>query len=102
MKPLFKTVFIIYLLVLSWLVFFKFSYDIVSVIMHHQTRSLDLIPFSGAEGGWKTMLANVIVFIPFGLLLSVNFKRISLWRKLIFVCLSVSPLKRFNMYLPLE
>lgn len=31
------------------------------------------------------MIANFVVFVPLGLLLGVNFKRINIWRKLAFV-----------------
>ena len=79
MKPLPKIVFILYLVVLAWLVLFKFSFDIPMVLSHNM-RSLNFIPFVGNNPG--EMLDNLIVFIPFGILLSANFKQISLWQKL--------------------
>jgi glycopeptide antibiotics resistance protein len=82
MKLLSKTVFIVYILVLLWLVLFKFSYDIASVVLDHQTRSLHLIPFTSPL---KEAVDNLIIFIPFGLLLSVNLPQITLWQKLAFV-----------------
>lgn len=86
MKPLSKILLIAYLLILSWLVLFKFSFDLFSVIVDHQTRGLNLIPFAGlSRGTLREMIDNFVVFIPFGLLLGVNFKRISFWRKLAFV-----------------
>jgi len=73
----------LYLLVLIWLVLFKFSYDISSVLLDHQTRSLNLIPFVDAlRGSFREMIDNLVIFIPFGLLLSVNLKRATFWRKL--------------------
>ena len=82
-KYLSKTALILYVSALLWLVFFKFSYDILSVLAHYQSRSLNLIPFAGlASGGMREMIENFVVFIPFGLLLSVNFKRITFGRKL--------------------
>lgn len=80
MKSFSKTVFVAYLLILSWLVLFKFSYDILSVIATFHMRSLNLVPFFG--NGRQEMFENLIVFIPFGLLLSVNFKRMTLRQKL--------------------
>jgi len=80
MKSFQKTIFIAYLTILSWLVLFKFSYDILSVIATFHTRSLNLVPFVASSK--RDMLENLIVFIPFGLLLSTNCKRITLWHKL--------------------
>ena len=75
MKVLSRTIFAAYLLVLLWLVLFKFSYDPVGVIRDFQTRSLNLIPFAWARNG--EMIANVIAFIPFGVMLGVNFKQVA-------------------------
>jgi glycopeptide antibiotics resistance protein len=80
-----KTVLAFYLLILLWLVLFKFSFDI-SAVLDHQMRSLNLIPFAGSSlDNLREKIDNLVVFIPFGLLLSVNLKRINLWRKLTFV-----------------
>ena len=38
-----------------------------------------------SQSNLREMLDNLIVFIPFGLLLSVNFKRITVWQKLTYV-----------------
>lgn len=84
MKLFAKIVFVVYLLMLSWLLLFKFSYDIISVVGTFHLRSFNLIPFIG--NGRKETLENVLVFAPFGLLLSVNFKRISFIRKLAVIC----------------
>lgn len=80
MKLLYKVVLLLYLLILLWLVLFKFSYDIISVLSDYQMRSLNLIPF--IDSSRSETISNFIVFIPFGLLLSVNFKQINFWRKL--------------------
>ena len=60
---------------LLWLVLFKFSYDPIGVISDFQTRSLNLIPFAWGRRG--EMIANILAFIPFGVLLGVNFKQIA-------------------------
>ncbi|EFH84437.1 VanZ family protein [Ktedonobacter racemifer] len=85
MKSLSKTLLALYLLILLWLVLFKFSFNLSSVL-DYQTRSLNLIPFAGASrDNLREMIYNFVVFIPFGLLLSVNLKRANFWRKLAFV-----------------
>lgn len=82
MKSLSKVILALYLLVLMWLVLFKFSFDLTAVL-DAQTRSLNLIPFSGNDQ--REMIDNFIVFIPLGLLLSANFQRASLQGKLAFI-----------------
>lgn len=74
MKVLSRTIFAAYLFVLLWLVLFKFSYDPFAVIRDFQTRSLNLIPFAYSRN--SEMIANVVAFIPFGVMLSVNFKEV--------------------------
>lgn len=77
MRTLSRTLFAAYLLILLWLVLFKFSYEPFAVIRDFQTRSLNLIPFAYSRNG--EMIANVLAFIPFGVMLGVNFKQIE-WR----------------------
>jgi glycopeptide antibiotics resistance protein len=67
------TLFAAYLLILLWLVLFKLSYDPYAVIRDFQTRSLNLIPFAYARN--SEMIANVVAFIPFGVMLGVNFRQ---------------------------
>jgi glycopeptide antibiotics resistance protein len=83
MKTLTKILFALYVLTLLWLVLFKFSFDLSSVLTDHQMRSVELIPFMGSSRA--EMISNFIVFIPFGLLLSANFKRTNVWQKLTYV-----------------
>jgi glycopeptide antibiotics resistance protein len=85
-KVLSRALLALYLLVLSWLVLFKFSYDLFSVLLDYQTRSLDLIPLADAlRGNLRETIDNFVIFIPFGLLLGVNLKRANFWRKLALV-----------------
>jgi glycopeptide antibiotics resistance protein len=70
--------------VLIWLILFKLSVHIAAVL-HHDQRSINLVPFSNASGSPGEIVDNVLVFIPFGLLLGVNCKRLDLWRKLVIV-----------------
>lgn len=86
MKTASKIVLALYLLILLWLVLFKFSYDLSGVLFGHQFSSLNLVPFANySQGNWREMIDNFAVFIPFGLLLGVIFKQISTWRKLAFI-----------------
>lgn len=76
----------IYLLILIWLVLFKLTFYISSVLDYHH-RSLNLVPFSApkvVDGriDYGEMILNCIFFIPFGLLLNVNFKKVRFLPKL--------------------
>jgi glycopeptide antibiotics resistance protein len=74
----------VYTAVLMWLILFKFSVHFGSVLSY-ENRSINLIPFSNSSGSSGEMVDNVLVFIPFGLLLGVNFERLDLRRKLLVV-----------------
>ena len=80
MKVLSRTLFVAYLLILLWLVLFKFSYEPWGVIRDYHRRTLNLSLFAYARR--SEMLANVLAFIPFGVMLGVNGKRIPAWQKL--------------------
>lgn len=87
MKKFFHTVLVAYVLVLLWLLLFKFSYDPLGVVLHYHERGLNLVPFAGyAQGALKDAIPNAIVFIPLGLLLSVTMKQVGFWRKLMYMC----------------
>ncbi|UFH57430.1 VanZ family protein [Spirosoma sp. KNUC1025] len=86
-----KGMLIVYVAILIWLVIFKLNVNIWSVIDHHH-RSLNLIPFaapSRVEGriNFGEMIFNCVFFIPFGLLLNVNFKTVGFWPKLTVILL---------------
>ena len=86
MKILSRVLLALYLLTLLWLTLFKLSYDIPAILANFQTRSLNLIPFvTLGQTGLSETVSNFITFIPFGLLLSLNFKKAALWRLLIAV-----------------
>lgn len=81
-----KIVLGLYILMLLWLVLFKFSFDIFSVVLDHQTRSLNLLPFAGSsQTSMNEVIYNFVVFIPFGLLLGVTLKQTEFWQKLIYI-----------------
>jgi glycopeptide antibiotics resistance protein len=83
-KSLAKVLLAGYLVILTWLVLFKFSIHI-DTVLHSDKRSLNFVPFSRASGSPGEAVDNVLVFIPFGLLLSVNFKSMSFWGKFLIV-----------------
>ncbi len=87
MKPFSKTLLTLYLIFLAWLVLFKTSTDFSSVLADHQSRSLNLIPFAGYATSAKEMIDNLVVFIPLGLLLGMNFRQTAFGRKLALICL---------------
>ncbi len=73
----------LYVLALLWLTLFKLSYDISTILADYQTRSINLVPFVRVgEAGLSETVSNFVTFIPFGLLLSVNFKKTARWRLL--------------------
>jgi glycopeptide antibiotics resistance protein len=79
----------LYLMVLIWLVLFKLKFNISSVLNHHH-RSLNLIPFAAPSivngaVNYGEMILNCMLFIPFGLLLNVNFKKAGFLPKLTFI-----------------
>jgi glycopeptide antibiotics resistance protein len=81
--------FALYLLVIVWLVLFKFSFHPSSILDNHH-RSLNLIPFAAPkmENGrivFGEMVMNCLFFVPFGLLLNVNYKKVLFLPKLIFI-----------------
>jgi glycopeptide antibiotics resistance protein len=86
MKTISKVLLALYLIVLLWLVLFKFSFDVSGVLLDHQARSLSLIPFAEySQANVREMIDNLIIFVPFGLLLGVNFKKTRLWEKLTYI-----------------
>ena len=87
MKALSWALFAAYILILLWLVLFKFSYEPLAVIRDFQTRSLNLIPFAYSRN--SEMIANLVAFIPFGVMLGVNFKQVD-WRYRIAVIFAFS------------
>lgn len=75
------------ILLLMWLILFKFSVDFAAVFSQH-TRSLNLMPFAEySRSNWSEVIYNFLVFIPLGLLLSANFPRDTFLQKLAFVFL---------------
>jgi glycopeptide antibiotics resistance protein len=90
-KLLSRTLLTLYVVILIWLVLFKLKFNISPIINYHH-RSLNLIPFAapsmvnGRINYWE-MIFNCIFFIPFGLLLNVNYKKVEFLPKLVFILL---------------
>ena len=85
-KQLYKVTLAVYVLFLAWLVLFKTSTDFLSVLADYNSRSLNLIPFWGYSAGTaREMIDNLVVFVPLGVLLAMNYKATSFWKKLVYV-----------------
>ena len=82
MKQLYKTSLIIYVVFLLWLILFKTSSEPLSVLANYQSRSFNLLPLISSL---REAIDNFIVFIPLGMLLSINFTNIRLWQKSIWI-----------------
>jgi glycopeptide antibiotics resistance protein len=69
------TIFAIYILLLCWLVLFKFA---ISIDMIPNFRGINLIPFhydQASSAHWREVVFNVIVFIPAGFYFSAMFAK---------------------------
>ncbi len=78
-KILARALLVLYLVLLIWLVLFKLQFNILSVFNYNH-RSLNLNPFdaplkTNGTINFAEMIDNVVIFIPFGLFFSVNFKK---------------------------
>ena len=75
----------IYLFFLLWLNLFKLSFNLPQFLTYSYSN-VNLVPFSTFSFENTTVLRettyNLIVFFPFGVLLNVNFKRLSFSKKL--------------------
>ncbi len=79
----------LYLVLLTWLVLFKLKFNI-STVLHSHHRSLNLGPFAApsilnGKINYSEIIDNCLFFIPFGLLLNVNFKKVGFLPKLAFI-----------------
>jgi glycopeptide antibiotics resistance protein len=77
--------FIVYLLILIWIILFKMQFSF-NTLPHF--RGLNLIPFAGSviknnQLDYKEIILNIMVFIPFGLYLSMIKLNWPFWKKII-------------------
>ena len=70
---------IIYLIALLWIILFKLSFNLESL---PHIRNINLIPFSQSFG-INEIMNNVIIFIPFGILISMLKTEWSFFKKII-------------------
>jgi glycopeptide antibiotics resistance protein len=82
MKLISKIVFSVYMFLLLWLILFKTSYDIISVITSVNIREINIIPFVGSVSG---MVENFIAFIPLGLFFGMYSTKYTFRQKLFFI-----------------
>jgi glycopeptide antibiotics resistance protein len=85
-KTLARGMLALYLAILIWLVLFKLKFNISPILNYHH-RSLNLVPFAAPSRvngkiNYGEILFNCLFFIPFGLLLNVNFKKAGFLPKL--------------------
>lgn len=86
-KKLTWGLFVIYLIVLTWIILFKMELDI-SLLRNMNFRSVNLIPFSASlEINGKVdvseIILNIIAFIPFGVYFSMMNSRWNLIQKIL-------------------
>jgi len=79
--------FAVYLLVLIWIILFKMQFSF-NTLPHF--RGLNLIPFAGSvdrdnQLDYNEILLNVLIFIPFGLYLSMTKLNWSFWKRTILI-----------------
>lgn len=87
LKTVVSILFIFYLVILVWVVLFKLQF-VFSDIDH--SRSINLIPFqystsAGEQFHIKEVMENVLIFIPFGILLSMLAPRMKLRNKCLII-----------------
>ncbi len=86
-KNLTRFLFILYLIVLTWVILFKMELDF-SLLKNMNDRSINLIPFAesvtiNGKTDISEILLNVIVFIPFGIYISMLHKPWNFIQKII-------------------
>ena len=80
MKFLLRLTLALYLSMLLWLVLFKTSTEILLVLTDVHIQSINMVPFTGQ---FREMIENFIIFIPLGILIGANFKKLSFLKKFV-------------------
>ena len=93
---------VIYLIVLSWIILFKLQFDI-RLLQDTRLRSINFIPFAGSlivngKVELSEIILNIIVFIPFGVYMSMIFQNWGFFRKIVPI-FTVSLLYEMMQYL---
>lgn len=89
-----KTLLIIYLVILVWILLFKFSISFTDIAarLAHPMRSVNLIPFQesmivNGKIALNEIILNAVIFMPLGVLLGISSKKSSFFQKSIFILL---------------
>ncbi|EGT3799138.1 glycopeptide resistance protein VanZ1 [Clostridioides difficile] len=66
-----KGLFIVYIIILTWIILFKLQFDISSIETMN-LRSINLVPFAGSliinnRVDISEIILNVVIFVPFGI-----------------------------------
>lgn len=86
-KKLTSVLLVIYVIILSWIILFKMQFNIF--LLHDTSlRSINFIPFAGSlivngKVELSEIILNVIVFIPFGVYMSMLFQNWGFFRKIV-------------------
>ncbi|MDT2758570.1 VanZ family protein [Enterococcus xiangfangensis] len=93
-KKLSSVLLISYLLLLIWILLFKFSlsFSDIAARLDQAVRSVNLLPFQGSKvvNGklvLNEIILNGLIFVPLGVLLGIAAKNLSLIKKFVFICL---------------
>ncbi|ASA25673.1 VanZ family protein [Paenibacillus donghaensis] len=87
LKIIISMLFIFYLVILVWVILFKLQFSLSNI---DHTRSVNLIPFhystaAGEQFHIKEVRDNVLIFIPFGILLSMLAPKMKLRSKFLII-----------------
>jgi glycopeptide antibiotics resistance protein len=81
---------VLYVIVLLWVLLFKFSFSLQVVIEHvtvvENERHINLVPLA-SSGGRREILMNVLAFVPFGTVLAMSLRSVSVLTKVLCVVL---------------
>lgn len=87
LKTIVSVLFALYLVILVWVILFKLQFTLSDI---DHTRSVNLIPFhystfTGEQFHFEEVRDNVLIFIPFGILLSMLASRMKLRSKILII-----------------
>lgn len=88
LKIIISILFIIYLVILVWVILFKLQFSLGDI---DHTKSINLIPFHystavGEQFHINEVMDNILIFIPFGILLSMLAPKMKLQNKVLIIC----------------
>ncbi|MBY2478519.1 VanZ family protein [Clostridioides difficile] len=82
-----KVLFIVYIIILTWIILFKMQFDITSLEAMN-LRNINLVPFAGSlivnnKVDISEIILNVVVFVPFGIYLCMLKEEWSFLKKVV-------------------